>query len=273
MLGVDPLVDGIASPLARQQSNSLRGNRMDRMGVLVEAEEGAITRRAGLSWLVAALLALALPLSFVAAGTSVLPGDVTVSRAVQGNLPGVLDPLIVAANVLGSSSTMLAIAAIVAIGLILKGYRQPAAVVVAATLAQAANVALKLSLESPRPTSSLVHISEQTTGYGFPSGHTMGTTVMALILAYVASTTMAAGFRLRLIQIGLLLTPLLVGISRIETGAHWPSDVLGAWLWGALTAIAIIMMSRRSWKSVSLPVFRSSRPVSGSIVVGDLSGD
>ncbi|HEX5166209.1 MAG TPA: phosphatase PAP2 family protein [Thermomicrobiales bacterium] len=241
--------------------------------MLTERESRAAAWPAPLSWIVAVMLALVLPLSFVAAGASVLPGDVAISRAVQGNLPGILDPLIVAANTLGSTPSMLAIAAVVALGLFLKGYRQPGAVVVAATLAQAANVALKLTLESPRPTSSLVHVSEQTTGYGFPSGHTMGTTVMAFILVYVASTTMAAGFRRRSVQAGLLLMPLLVGVSRIETGAHWPSDVLGAWLWGALVGIAIITLSRPSWSAVRFPAIRSSRPVSSSIAIGDLSGD
>jgi undecaprenyl-diphosphatase len=243
------------------------------MGVSNDREDRAGVGLAALSWLVAGLLALVLPLSFVAAGASVLPGDVAISRAVQGHLPGFLDPLIVTANLVGSTPSMLVIAALVAIALYARGHRGPAAVVVAATLAQAANVALKLSLESPRPTSSLVHVTEQTTGYGFPSGHTMGTTVMALVLAYVATTVMTAGFRRGAVQSALLLMPVLVGVSRIETGAHWPSDVLGAWLWGSLTAIAIVTLSRRSWSAVRFPLGRPSRTIPNSIAIGDLSGD
>ena len=223
--------------------------------------------------IVAFLLALVVPLSFVAAGTSVLPGDVEISRFVQTQLPGVFDPLVVAFNILGEAPVTIAVALVAAGGLLLKGHRRPALIVAAATLAQAANVVLKLMLESPRPTSSLVQVSEQTTGFGFPSGHTMGTTVLALVLLYVATTLMADGLRRRLVQAGLLLAPLMTGIARIETGAHWPSDVLGAWLWGSLAAIAIVTFAQRPWNVLTLPATRPARTINRSIAIGDVSGD
>lgn len=198
------------------------------------------------NWMVAGLLAAVLPLSFIAAGTSVLPGDVATTNAVQTHLPGMFDPLIVAANLLGEAPFMLAIVFIVAASLFLKGHRRQATIVAAASLAQVANMLLKLSLESPRPTGELVLVSEQATGFGFPSGHVMGMTVLALVLFYVTTTLMTRGIRKRLIQAVLLLTPLLMGVARVETGAHWPSDVLGAWLWGTLGAITIVRLATPS---------------------------
>lgn len=77
-------------------------------------------------------------------------------------------------------------------------------------------------------------------GNSFPSGHTMNTMAVAMVAAVM--------FRRR----GWLafLIPLAVGYSRIYTGSHWPSDVLGslllaipttllelagiAWLWAVL---------------------------------------
>jgi len=41
---------------------------------------------------------------------------------------------------------------------------------------------------------------------------------------------------------GLLV--LLIGISRIYVGEHWASDVLGAYLLGTLTLVAIIQLYR-----------------------------
>ena len=225
------------------------------------------------NWIVVILLAIVLPLSLVAAGTSVLPGDVALTRFVQGNLPEVLEPMVAAGNLIGSSPAMISIALVVTISLLSRGHRQPALLVVGAMLAQAANVALKLTLESPRPNSSLVQVSEQASGYGFPSGHTMGTTALALVLLYVATKLMVAGVKRRLVQSMLLFVPLMTGIARIETGAHWPSDVLGAWIWGTLAAIAVVALAQRPWNRFSLPVARPASSIENTIAIGDMSGD
>jgi undecaprenyl-diphosphatase len=246
---------------------------MIRVGEWVEEARRELPASIVPNWIVVILLAIVLPLSFVAAGTSVLPGDVALTRFVQGNLPGVLEPMVAAGNLIGSSPAMISIALVVTIGLLSRGHRQPALLVAGATLAQAANVALKLTLESPRPTSSLVQVSEQASGFGFPSGHTMGTTALALVLLYVATKLMAAGVKRRLVQSMMLFVPLMTGIARIETGAHWPSDVLGAWIWGTLAAIAVVTLAQRSWNRFSLPVARPARSIKNTIAIGDMSGD
>lgn len=221
-------------------------------------------------WVAIMLLALVVPLSFVAAGTSVLPGDVAVTRFVQSRFPPALDPLLAVANAVGMASGTIALAGVIALGLLARGYRRQALLVVAATLAQVANPILKLTFESPRPTSSLVDVSERASGYGFPSGHVMAMTVLALILFYVVTTLMAAGPRRLLIQAGLLLLPLLMGVARVDAGAHWPSDVVGAWLWGSLTTIAIVWTVERSWSEVALPLTRSPRGVKRTAETRDI---
>jgi undecaprenyl-diphosphatase len=246
---------------------------MNRFGEWVEDVRRALSYSIVPGWIVATLLAFVLPLSLFAAGTSVLPGDVAVTRFVQAELPAAFEPFVAAGNVLGSTPAMIAITAIVATALLVRRHRQLAFIVASATLAQAANVVLKLTLESPRPTSSLVQVSEDASGFGFPSGHTMGTTVIALVIFYVVTRLMPVSFKRRLLQAAILFVPFITGIARIETGAHWPSDVLGAWIWGTLAAIAIISLSQSAWSrfslAVSRPVGSSSRP----IVVPDMSGD
>ena len=246
---------------------------MNRVGEWVEDVRRTLPASIVPNWIVVILLAIVLPLSSVAAGTSVLPGDVAITRFVQGNLPGVFEPMVAAGNLVGSTPAMISIALVVTIGLLTRGHRQPALLVAGAMLAQAANITLKLMLESPRPNSSLVQVSEQASGFGFPSGHTMGTTALALVLLYVATKLLAAGVTRRLVQSTLLFVPLMTGIARIETGAHWPSDVLGAWIWGTLAAIAVITLAQHSWNGFSLPVSRQMRSIKNTIAISDMSGD
>jgi undecaprenyl-diphosphatase len=239
----------------------------------IERATGARMARPALSvsnWTVAGLLAAVLPLSFVAAGTSVLAGDVATTNAVQTHLPGMFEPLITAANLLGEAPFLLAIVFGIAASLFVRGHRRLALIVGMASLAQGVNWLLKLSLESPRPAGDLVRVSEHANGFGFPSGHVMGTTVLALVLFYVASLLMATGPRRRIVQTGLLLTPLVMGVARVEAGAHWPSDVLGAWLWGTLAAIAIVITVERPWNGLPLSATRSARSVQPAIAMSEV---
>ena len=69
-------------------------------------------------------------------------------------------------------------------------------------------------------------------GYSFPSGHSMNSAVVYGSLARYKKTSKVLGV------IGIVL-PLLVGLSRVLLGVHYPTDVLAGWAIGVLIIFLI----------------------------------
>ena len=190
-------------------------------------------------WVV--LLAAVLPLSVVARGSGVLPGDVAVSRAVQGlDWPGIASGAAFF-NAAGGASGTLIVTLLVCAALLAAGKRAAATLVIAALAIRVANPILKETIDSPRPTGELVRVTEQAGGFGFPSGHTMG-----VVLFWGMVFALAGGIGRRwlrwAVRTGAVLMMAAVGLSRIYTGAHWPSDVVGGVLWGTLLLVSLLRL-------------------------------
>ena len=74
-------------------------------------------------------------------------------------------------------------------------------------------------------------------GYSFPSGHSANAvTVYSSLPQYKRNKALAV--------IGVLL-PLLVGVSRVCVGAHYPTDVLCGWLLGLAVILVVPVLYRR----------------------------
>lgn len=77
----------------------------------------------------------------------------------------------------------------------------------------------------------------------FPSGHAMLSAVTYLTLGTLLARTQES-LRLRsYILLSAIFLTLMIGISRIYLGVHWPTDVLGGWCLGALWAFACLLTS------------------------------
>jgi undecaprenyl-diphosphatase len=100
------------------------------------------------------------------------------------------------------------------------------------------NTALKQFLHRPRPDTLYVTLMRFKT-HSFPSGHAFGSFVMYGFIAYLAilNLTLALGLLVAALTWTLII---LIGISRVYLGAHYPTDVIGGWIFGGFClAIAI----------------------------------
>jgi undecaprenyl-diphosphatase len=98
-------------------------------------------------------------------------------------------------------------------------------------------------------------------GQSFPSGHTMGATVVFGALLFVLWPRLSRPARLAAALAGVVLVG-MVGASRVVLGAHWPSDVVGGVLLGAAWVVACgaLMVSRRAAEGPSRPGAPSRTP-------------
>jgi len=101
---------------------------------------------------------------------------------------------------------------------------------------------LKLGVDRPRP-DIVPHLAKVHT-LSFPSGHAMMSAVVYLTLgALLAQTLPDRTTRIYVLCIAVLAT-LIVGLSRLYLGVHWPSDVAAGWCAGAAWAMLCWLAAR-----------------------------
>ncbi len=132
---------------------------------------------------------------------------------------------------LGGTSILVTLSLIVVGHLMLSRKRHAAAMVVCSVGGgMLASHLLKLVFDRPRP--DLVPHGMAVFTQSFPSGHAMLSAVVYLTLgALLARTSERLAIRAYLVSVAALLT-VVVGLSRLYLGVHWPTDVIGGWLVG-----------------------------------------
>ncbi len=91
---------------------------------------------------------------------------------------------------------------------------------------------IRLFYYRPRPFvvfPAMVQLVAHDTAGSFPSGHA----------TFLFALATAVFFRYRKTGILLFLAAFLVGVGRVATGLHWPTDIVGGALIGILTAVSL----------------------------------
>ncbi|MFM9860301.1 phosphatase PAP2 family protein [Pseudoxanthobacter sp. M-2] len=148
--------------------------------------------------------------------------------------------------------TVLALITLGAIGFLLADGKPRTAMLVIASVGGGTLLSTLLKLGYARPRPDLVPHGVEVYTASFPSGHALGAAVVFLTLGGLLSWSQPSRrIKIYILSMAVVLT-ILVGVSRVYLGVHWPTDVLAGWAIGAAWALA--------WSGIALVVARRSRP-------------
>jgi membrane-associated phospholipid phosphatase len=85
--------------------------------------------------------------------------------------------------------------------------------------------------------------------FSFPSGHTLNSTVIAGVVAYLLLRRLTTTWARTLTVVLAVVWALVMGLSRVFLGHHWLTDVVFAWLLGSAW-LALIITAHRLFLTV-----------------------
>ncbi|MGT2716600.1 phosphatase PAP2 family protein [Streptococcus respiraculi] len=154
--------------------------------------------------------------------------DSNIQTALRGDFPALATLFWTTITLLGNVTVLLPICLVVAFFCYQKKWKiESYFILFSFVVMGGVSTALKYVYQRPRPRIEwLIH----TTGYSFPSWHAASTLMIAGVMVILIQQHMKSSPMRRLVQVGLVVLAMLVGISRIYVGVHYPTDIIGGWL-------------------------------------------
>ncbi len=203
--------------------------------------------RTELVWLLVGLGACVLLLVFVVLAGKVMGGDTQaldtkILRALRSPAdpakpigPSWIGPALLDLTALGSP-TVLGLLVVSISGFLVLQRRYQTAIFIFITSSSGLVVGSLLKAMFMRPRPSVVPQLRPVAETSFPSGHAMESAIVFLTLGTLLMR-IAHGRLTKLYCLGMaMLLSLLVGVSRVYLGVHYPTDVVGGWIVGLVWA-------------------------------------
>lgn len=163
--------------------------------------------------------------------------DTAITSSVQ-RMPAFMGPIMSTASFVGLPSTVVGMSVLAIVVAWLQGkYRLVAAFgIVLAGLGT--NSLIKLVIQRPRPDTTYA-AAIKWKSFSLPSGHAYDAVAFYGLLAYLAYKYLPQPWG-GIVAALLVVLAILIGISRVYLGAHYPTDVLVGWAFGGLVLWLII---------------------------------
>ena len=210
------------------------------------------------------LLAAFAVLTFLVTTVPSFSIDLRITVALQSITNPVFSWLMTFISWVGFSPQSYITSAVIIVIFFVLGYRwESAAALIISVVVPLLNLLIKTLVHRTRPGADLIHVVSVLSDYSFPSGHVMFYTGFFGFVCFLIYTLLKPSWIRTLLLIIFGSHVVLVGISRIYLGQHWPSDVLGAYLLGGLCLIAGIRFYRwgKTRFFVHQPVAAENKPV------------
>lgn len=147
---------------------------------------------------------------------------------------------------LAETMTVIAIGAVVFVALrvILGRWRESIFILIALVGEVTIFVCTTLVIDRARP--PVAHLDAAPPTSSFPSGHTAASIALYGSIALVTWSCSDRGWLRKLMLAIAVVVPILVGLSRLYRGMHYPTDVLGGALLGVLWLMTVSYVLMRS---------------------------
>ncbi|NQW23260.1 MAG: phosphatase PAP2 family protein [SAR202 cluster bacterium] len=204
---------------------------------VIDRSTSKVSWKAGL---VAAGVIGTLVLFVLAAVYPNFPGDEGAIQRFQALRTGWLDDLALAFASFGHTLVFLPVMAVLAGGLAITRRHADAFMVVAGLAVIALGNGLKELVDRPRPEYHM--IGPDPSSLSFPSGHALLAVILGGMVVYLIEQLVKPIALRRGIQAGIILVVLAMGASRVYMGVHWPSDVIGSYVFGVTALVGLVSL-------------------------------